>query len=37
MFTDNYPNPRNEDFFSIHEDLLYLLLKEEKNKKKEID
>ena len=37
MFADNYANPRNEDFVRIHEDPLYLILKEEKKQRKEIE
>ena len=37
MFADNYANPRNEDFLRIHEDPLYLILKEEKKQRKEIE
>ena len=37
MFADNYANPRNEDFVRIHEDPLYLILKEEKRQRKEIE
>ena len=37
MFADNYANPKNEDFVRIHEDPLYLILKEEKKQRKEIE
>lgn len=37
LFADNYANPRNEDFVRIHEDPLYLILKEEKKQRKEIE
>lgn len=37
MFADNYANQRNEDFVRIHEDPLYLILKEEKKQRKEIE
>ena len=37
MFADNYANPKNEDFVRIHEDPLYLILKEEQKQRKEIE
>ena len=37
MFADNYANPKNEDFARIHEDPLYLILKEEKKQRTEIE
>ena len=37
MFADNYANQKNEDFVRIHEDPLYLILKEEKKQRKEIE
>ena len=37
MFANNYANPKNEDFVRIHEDPLYLILKEEKKQRKEIE
>ena len=37
MFADNYANQKNEDFVKIHEDPLYLILKEEKKQRNEIE
>ena len=37
MFADNYINEKNEDFIRIHEDPLYLILKEEQKQRKEIE
>ena len=36
-FADTYANPKNEEFVRIHEDPLYLILKEEKKQRKEIE
>ena len=36
-FADTYANPQNEEFVRIHEDPLYLILKEEKKQRKEIE
>ena len=36
-FANTYANPQNEEFVRIHEDPLYLILKEEKKQRKEIE
>ena len=36
-FADTYANPKNEEFVRIHEDPLYLILKEEKKQRQEIE
>ena len=36
-FADTYANPKNEEFVKIHEDPLYIILKEEKKQRKEIE
>ena len=36
-FADTYANPKNEEFVRIHEDPLYLILKEEQKQRKEIE
>ena len=37
MFADNYANQKNEDFVKIHEDPLFLILKEQQKQRKEIE
>ena len=36
-FANTYANPQNEEFVRIHEDPLYIILKEEKKQRKEIE
>ena len=36
-FQETYSNPKNEDFTKLHEDPMYLILKEEQRQRKEIE
>ena len=36
-FQETYSNPKNEDFTKVHEDPMYLILKEEQRQRKEIE